>query len=563
MLPTHAARPRPATVARVLGTTVFVAGCASLASAMNPLLRSRLLGIETLVTPGADEIAAGTSAVLGIALLLVGRGVMHRRRAAARAAIALLLAAAAIHLAQHAVLTALACAVLAVALVRARSTFVVIAEPRRARHVARLVVALLVLDFVAGLVAIALQHSHVEPAPTPRSAFHEVAARLIGSHGPLDVRAGGTWFPGFLTFLGLVTCAVVVIAALAPVTLRGGGDELDRAHVRRLVDRSDADTLAPFALRRDKRYVFSADARAAIAYRYLNGAGLAAGNPVGDARSFPSAIASYIELCDRHGWKPAVYGAGEDVVPMYRAAGLRSFYIGDEAIIDVDVFTLAGRAMRGVRQAVHRVERAGITVSDHREGDLDDALRQTLLEIAATQRGRAPERGFSMTLGGLLDGSQPNCTVFVAHDASGAPIAFQRYVPCGRGRALSLDITRRLRGGPNGVNEFIIAHAVAWAREHSFREVSLNFAAFRALFEEDADLESMQKIEALLIRRLEGRFGIQMDSLRQFNAKFRPRWVPRHLVFRRPGDLPAVGVAALSAEAFLPFDRHREPAPST
>jgi hypothetical protein len=31
---------------------------------------------------------------------------------------------------------------------------------------------------------------------------------------------------------------------------------------------------------------------------------------------------------------------------------------------------------------------------------------------------------------------------------------------------------------------------------------------------------------------------------------------------RPPGDLPAIGVAALSGEAFLPFDRYREPAPS-
>jgi lysyl-tRNA synthetase class 2 len=167
-----------------------------------------------------------------------------------------------------------------------------------------------------------------------------------------------------------------------------------------------------------------------------------------------------------------------------------------------------------------------------------------------------------MTLGGLFDGSQPQCLVFVAYDDAAMPVAFQRYVPCGHGRALSLDITRRLHGGPNGINEFVIVQAVRWAAEHEVREVSLNFAAFRALLEENAALESFQSVEAWFVRRLEGHFGIQMDTLRRFNAKFHPRWVPRHLVFRRPGDLPAVGVAALSAEAFLPFDRHREPAPT-
>ena len=36
--------------------------------------------------------------------------------------------------------------------------------------------------------------------------------------------------------------------------------------------------------------------------------------------------------------------------------------IGDEAIIDVDVFTLAGPTMAPVRRAVERVRRAGYTV---------------------------------------------------------------------------------------------------------------------------------------------------------------------------------------------------------
>jgi len=216
-----------------------------------------------------------------------------------------------------------------------------------------------------------------------------------------------------------------------------------------------------------------------------------------------------------------------------------------------------------VRQAVHRVERAGITCDMYREGDLDDELRRTLFDIAAHQRGRAPERGFAMTLGGLFDGSQPHCMIFVARDADGEPVGFQRYVPCGGERALSLDVMRRLRDSPNGVNEYLIVQAIQWAAAQSMEEVSLNFAAFRALLEEDADLESFQTVEAWFVRRLEGHFGIQMDSLRRFNAKFRPRWVPRHLVYRKPVDLPAVGVAALSAEAFLPFDRYREAAPTT
>ena len=68
---------------------------------------------------------------------------------------------------------------------------------------------------------------------------------------------------------------------------------------------------------------------------------------------------------------------------------------------------------------------------------------------------------------------------------------------------------------------------------------------------------------AWLLRGMEGRFGIQMDTLRRFNAKFCPRWVPRYLVYRSTRDLPAIGLAALSAEGFLPFDAARNLRPRT
>ena len=46
---------------------------------------------------------------------------------------------------------------------------------------------------------------------------------------------------------------------------------------------------------------------------------------------------------------------------LYARLGLRALYIGDEAVIDVPSFTLNGRHMRNVRQAVSRSRNAGVT----------------------------------------------------------------------------------------------------------------------------------------------------------------------------------------------------------
>ena len=60
-------------------------------------------------------------------------------------------------------------------------------------------------------------------------------------------------------------------------------------------------------------------------------------------------------------------------------------------------------------------------------------------------------------------------------------------------------------------------------------------------------------VTAWFVRRLDPHF--QIGSLLSFNAKFHPRWVPRYLVYRAAGDFAPVGLAAASAEGFVPLER--------
>ncbi len=386
-------------------------------------------------------------------------------------------------------------------------------------------------------------------------ALHEISARLLGLVGPLQLQGGfGHWFPISITVLGVMSVVAIGLIALAPVAEQVGLHHHDaRNRVRPLCNRADGDTLDPFALRQDKSYVFSADGSAALAYRYINGIGLASADPIGNPAAYPEVIAAFIEHCDAHGWRPASLGVRHDRVGLWQDAGLRAHYLGDEAILDVESFTLEGRAMRPVRQAANRTKNHGITTEIMREGELSPDLRAALVAIADRHRNGEPERGFSMALDGLLSGRDPQCVVIVARDEHGTAIAFQRYVPCKNGHGLSIDAMRRDAVGPNGVNERMIVDIVMWAREHHIGEVSLNFAVFKGLIEEGADLKFVEIAEAWFVRRLNPYF--QIESLLTFSAKFGPRWVPRFLVYRSAGDLVATGIAAASAEGFMPFGR--------
>jgi lysyl-tRNA synthetase class 2 len=553
----------PRTVARLLGVLVAIAGAATVCSSLATPWSDRLHLADELLTPGVTHAASGVAALSGLALLLVGRGVAGRRRFAWALAVVTLAVATVAHLARGLdAEAAAATASVGGALVWKRRLFVVDPGPERLRRVLRVALTSVALAFAYGLGGLFLHARAVRGDLTVGRAVAEVAIRLVGGSGPLAVDGRfGAWFPASLTLLGTAIVAVVLLTALAPVA-----DASPAAawwDLSRLVDRSDGDTLDGFVIRRDKRHVFSPGGGAVIGYRCVHGVGLAAGDPVGDPAHLPAAVGAFVDLCDRQGWRPAVVGARGDRIQMWHAHGLRSLYIGDEAVVDVESFTLEGRRMRNVRQAVSRTVRHGYTTSVVPERDLDRDLRRRLVEIAHLHRGSFREFGFSMALGDMLEGVHPRCVVVVCRDEHGQPVAFQRYVVCRAGRSLSLDIMRRVPGALNGVNERMIVDVVAHARRSGATEVSLNFAAFRNLFDEVESPDGLRAAEAAVLRRFDGRLGLQLDTLRQFNAKFRPRWVPRAVVYRSPADIPAIAVAALSAEGFLPFDRQREPTPHT
>jgi lysyl-tRNA synthetase class 2 len=116
---------------------------------------------------------------------------------------------------------------------------------------------------------------------------------------------------------------------------------------------------------------------------------------------------------------------------------------------------------------------------------------------------------------------------------------------------LSLDRMQRERGTDAGVNELMIANTVAWSRANGITHISLNFAAFRALFERADKISAGPVTRGMrnLVRLLSGFF--QVESLYRFNAKFQPEWETRYLLYPRASDLPKVAWAALRAEKFI------------
>jgi lysyl-tRNA synthetase class 2 len=156
-----------------------------------------------------------------------------------------------------------------------------------------------------------------------------------------------------------------------------------------------------------------------------------------------------------------------------------------------------------------------------------------------------------MALDALFGAADDDTVFVVGRDENGVPVGLLHFCISRAGSALSLSTMPRRRDVPNGFNEWLICEAIAWARDAGFARVSLNFSPFAALLAPGAQLTRAQWLQVSVLRRLKGWF--QLDNLLVFNRKFFPDWERRYVVVERRRDLPRVGVAALAAESYLPF----------
>lgn len=537
-----------------LGRIVGVVGVLTVVSALLPAFRGRV-HLVTDVVPDFFPAAATTGTLaVGVLLVLLSRALRRGKFRAWLVATILTAITVLLHVFRGLdVEEAVVCLLLLGLLLAARPNFTARPDPRSLRRVfAVLVVGPIIATFL-GWAWLGIDADGQEPGTTTWERIEHAFVGLVGITGPVRFvdSTDGDHAAVALVVLGAAILIPLLMSAMMPADGPHKLSSDEQARLREmLADWGKVDSLSYFATRDDRSVIFSKSGKSAITYRVVGTVSLAAGDPIGDPEAWPGAIEAWLDEARAFGWVPAVLGASEAASMAYHRAGLDALELGDEAIVHVDEFSLEGRSMRVVRQAVSRCARAGLAVECIRVRDLDEPTRQLVRRKADEWRDGSVERGFSMALGRFVEPEDGDSVVVLCRDQDGVLRGLLNLVPWGAD-GLSLDLMRRDRSTENGIMEHMVAALWEACPELGVRRFSLNFAVFRSVFARGERLGAgpvLRLWRAVLLAA--SRFW-QIESLYRANAKYQPEWAPRFLVFRTPGDLPRVGTAVLRAEAFL------------
>jgi len=312
----------------------------------------------------------------------------------------------------------------------------------------------------------------------------------------------------------------------------------ERARTESAVEQYARTPLDLFKLWPEKSYCFSSSGHSVIAYRLAAKVAVALGDPVGPEREIEPTVRRFLQMCGEKGWGIALYQTLPDFLPMYRRLHLKKLKIGDEAIVDLEEFSLEGKSKRELRSKLHHFEDLGFRVVEYQPPVPDAVIAQ--LKVVSDQWLEIPgRRERSFTVGHFDPGYLRTKPILAVVDSAGAVLAFINLISVNQS-VITGDLMRRRTDVPNGVMDYLFVKLFGYAKENGYARVSLGMAPMTGFqVHEEATLE--ERMIHGLFQKLN--FIFSFRGLRHYKAKFATSWEPRYLIYRSSTELPRIALA--------------------
>lgn len=512
---------------------------------------------------------------LAFFLLLIAFGLARGKRQAWYQACILLPLSIVAHLLRGSgPLSALPALLLFLALLASQPLFQVKSDPWRCRQgfVLLGVGGLLFLGYsLSGFYLLQQEFAFTEDLEELLSGFF---LRVLHLHSSaiIPLTRHATWFLQSLSYLSALILVTGLFFLLRPISMRWWTTfhkerlEASRLKAGEMVRQYGEQTLSFFALAPENLPYVAPAGEGLILYRLSGKVATVPGDPICIPGKFERVTRAFLTMCHLNDWQVSFYQAHPAHLETYEKLGLHAYKIGEEAIIDLETFTLSGSTMSNVRHTCRRAEREQVRI-EWFEGVPPDAILTQLQAISeawlAQKAGRRPaEMGFSMgrfcdltetarradliarqrPARGLHALPSPRFVTGVAFTNEGQACAFVTFTPLYGPANLwgwALDLIRRVPDAPPGSTELLLVRAAERFREQGAATMSLGMIAMADSNQEMSPTQrQVASFATELLHLLE-----EHRSLYHFKKKFQPRWESRYIVTTGKLALPRAALA--------------------
>ena len=146
---------------------------------------------------------------------------------------------------------------------------------------------------------------------------------------------------------------------LRPAAKSPGLPDSDQLSEAKVIVAQASSAQANLALLGDKALMFDDQQKGFVMYSVEGRSWVALGDPIGPPEVARDLAWSYRAMVELHGGQAIFYEVGTDMLSVYLDMGLTLLKLGEEAIVSLSEFSLAGANRKGLRYTYNRLNRLG------------------------------------------------------------------------------------------------------------------------------------------------------------------------------------------------------------
>jgi len=292
-----------------------------------------------------------------------------------------------------------------------------------------------------------------------------------------------------------------------------------------------------FKLHKDKLFFFSEIHDAFVAYRIAGGFAIVLEEPVCAEENKADVLKEFDINCRKMGLKPAFYRVDENSIPWFNQLRKKKMMIGQEAILEVNRFSLEGKDKKSMRNGLNSLQKKGYTVKIHLAPSSADFIAQ--LKMVSDEWLHSFHKQELIFSQGMFDETElMQQDIISVHDAEGNLKAFLNIIPDYAEDECTYDLIRKTHDAPAAAMDALVIKLIEYARERKKLFLNLGMVPMTGITEPENTAEQIIKLASMKIRRFQ-----YYKGLREFKEKYATVWENKYLVYDNDFDLIQLPIA--------------------
>ncbi len=355
----------------------------------------------------------------------------------------------------------------------------------------------------------------------------------------------GTDFLLSIRIAGFLSLSFLLYTLVRPYVLKPKTDDAEKDKAVELVKRFGKSGLDYFKTYQDKLYFFGENGSGFLSFRIAGTYAAVLENPVcPDEKAMRSVILAFDRFCLDNGLRSFYYRVPEQSISTYESIGKKTLIIGQEAIIDLKMFTLDGGSKKSIRNACNKALENGYFARIHTP-PVKEGLLQKIKAVSDDWLDETEFREMAFAQGYFDIKQLRRETLITIENHEEKVVAFLNLIPDYAPGEVTFDLIRRSGDAPNGIVDFLLVETIRYLASRGYRSLNLGFAPMSGI-EKGRDFpEKSLKFAYEKIRTFSS-----FKGLRDFKDKFGPEWNNSYLVYDHHYDL--FNIPSILTKVFKP-----------